>query len=54
MVEKYREQQKELYIVFIDLEKTYDRIPRQERCLRERKAPGKTCKIAKVTLFLTC
>lgn len=37
VAEKYGEKQK-LHMVFIDLAKTYDRIPRQEsfRCLREK------------------
>ena len=37
MMEKYREGQKELHCVFVDLEKVYDKVPREEvwYCLRK-------------------
>ena len=43
LMEKHREKQKGLHMVFIDVETTYDRVPRQEvwRCMREKGVPEK-------------
>ena len=49
VIEKYREKEKELHLVFIDLEKAYDRVPRQEvwRCLREKNVSEKYVRVIK-------
>ena len=51
VIEKHREMQKELHLVFIDLEKVYDMVPRQEvwRCSREQGVPEKCVRLVKHT-----
>ena len=47
MIEKYREGQKDICVTFIDLEKAYDRVPREDiwRTMRERLVPAKYVKL---------
>jgi len=47
MIEKHREGQENLHCVFIDLEKAYDRVPREElwACMREVKIPEAYVKV---------
>ena len=46
-IEKHREGQKDIRVIFIDIEKAYDRVPREEiwRCMRERNVPEKYVKL---------
>ena len=46
-IEQYREGQKDICVTFIDLEKAYDRVPREEiwRTMRERLVPDKYVKL---------
>ena len=50
-MEKHREKHNGLHMVCIDLEKAYDRVPRQEvwRCMREKGVPEKYVMIVQDT-----
>ncbi|KAI5729033.1 hypothetical protein M8J77_024451 [Diaphorina citri] len=47
LMEKHRDKKKDLHLIFIDLEKAYDRILRQElwSCMRKKNVPEKYVRI---------
>ena len=47
LIEKYREGQRELHCVFVDLEKAYDRAPREELwyCMRKSEVNEKYVRV---------
>ena len=54
-IEQHREGQKDIRVTFVDLEKAYDRVPKEEiwRCMRERNVPEKYVKLIQ-DMYIGC
>ena len=52
LMEKYKEGQRELHCVFVDLEKTYDRVPREELwyCMRKLGIMESMCNLYRICM----